>query len=80
MLSKNKSVNRQEIKIISIEDLVPSEHLVRALDEAINLDFIYADVKELYSEESGRPSVDPVVLFKIIILQTVFGTHSLRQT
>ena len=80
MLSKNKSVSRQEIKIISIEDLVPSEHLVRSLDKAINLDFIYSEVKELYSEENGRPSIDPVVLFKIVILQYVFGIRSMRQT
>ena len=79
MLSINKSASRQEIKIISIEDLVPKDHLVRALDKAIDLDFIYEEVKELYSEDKGRPSVDPVVLFKIIILQYVFGIRSMRQ-
>jgi len=80
MLSKNQSASRQEMKIISIEDLVPKDHILRDIDRAINLDFIYDEVKDLYSARDGRPSVDPVVLFKISLLQYIFGIRSMRQT
>ncbi len=73
MLNKNQAERRKEIQIISIEDLVPQDHIIRDIDRAINLDFIYDEVKDLYSADIGRPSVDPVVLFKIVLLQYIFG-------
>ena len=38
------------------------------------------DIGELYSEDQGRPSVDPVVLFKIVLIQHLYGIPSLRRT
>jgi len=80
VLLKNQSASRQDIQMISIEDLVPKDHIVRDIDYAINLDFIYEEVKDLYCSDNGRPSVDPVVLFKITLLQYIFGIRSMRQT
>ena len=71
MLLKNQSASRQDIQIISIEDLVPENHIVRDIDRAISLDFIYDEVADLYCADNGRPSVDPVVLFKITLLQYI---------
>lgn len=80
MLNKPQRESRREIQIISIEDLVPENHILRDIDRAINLDFIYDEVKDLYCSDNGRPSVDPVVLFKIVLLQYTFGIRSMRQT
>ena len=80
MLLKNQRISRQDIQIISIEDLVPKDHIVRDIERAISLEFIYDEVKELYCADNGRPSVDPVVLFKITLLQYIFGIRSMRQT
>ena len=80
MLNKYQSESRKEIQIISIEDLVPANHILRDIDRAINLDFIYEEVKDLYCADNGRPSVDPVVLFKIVLVQYIFGIRSMRQT
>lgn len=66
--------------MVCIDDLVPKDHLVRDLARAIDFDFIYDEVKELYSKDRGRPSVDPVVLFKIVMIQYTFGIRSMRQT
>lgn len=63
----------------SIEDYVPEDHLVRILEEAIDWCFIYPLVKPLYSS-FGRPSVDPVVLFKMIFINYTFGINSMRKT
>ena len=80
MLTREKKVEREQIEMLCIEDLVPKNHILREIDEAISFDFIYDEVKELYSENNGRPSVDPVVLFKIIIIKYIFGIRSIRQT
>lgn len=37
-------------------------------------------VKDLYCHDNGRPSIDPVVLFKIILIKYLFGIRSMRQT
>ncbi len=37
-------------------------------------------VEPLYSEDNGRPSVDPVVLFKMVLIQHLYGLPSLRRT
>ncbi|MCL2276204.1 MAG: transposase, partial [Defluviitaleaceae bacterium] len=80
MLTKNQSKNRMQAQIISIEDVVPENHLVRQIEQAINFTFIYEQVSHLYSQAERRPSVDPVVLFKIILIKYIFGIRSIRQT
>ena len=80
MLSRNQSENRRQIKMVCIEDLVPNNHILRDIEKAIDFSFIYDEVKDLYSEDNGRPSVDPVVLFKIVMIQYTFGIRSMRQT
>ncbi|MFJ7841879.1 IS1182 family transposase [Lysinibacillus sphaericus] len=59
--------------------MVPQDHLVRKLEAAIDFSFIYPLVENLYSS-LGRPSIDPVVLFKMTFIQYVFGIRSMRQT
>ena len=63
----------------TIEELVPENHLVRKLDECIDLHFIEDEVEDLYSS-MGRPSIPPIVLFKLIIINKVFGINSMRRT
>ena len=80
MLTKNKADNRTQIGMFCIDDIVPNDHILRDIDKAIDFTFIYDAVKELYCDDNGRPSVDPVVLFKIVLLQYTFGIRSMRQT
>ncbi|MDS0528599.1 IS1182 family transposase, partial [Clostridium sp. SHJSY1] len=79
MLTKKNEESRNQVEFNSLEDLVPKEHLLRKVDNAINFDFIYDEVKDLYSA-IGRPSIDPVVLIKIVLIQYLFGISSMRQT
>lgn len=80
MLSRNQDKNRGQIEMVCIDDLVPEDHLLRAIDQAIDFSFIYELVKDLYCADNGRPSIDPVVLFKIVLIQYTFGIRSMRQT
>ena len=66
-------MNRDSVEMVNIDMLVPKDHLLRRIDAAIDFTKIYEFVKDLYSEDTGRPSVDPVVLFKIVLIQHIYG-------
>ena len=68
MMTRNQTNERNHLEMLSIEQLVPENHLVRKLDAAIDFSFIYPLVGNLYSA-FGRPSIDPVILFKIAMIQ-----------
>lgn len=68
------------MQFIDMEMLVLKEHLVRKIENTIDSEFIREKVKHLYSEDVGKPSIDPVVLFKMVIIKYVFGIKSMRQT
>lgn len=80
MLSKNRKSKNNQLEIVCIEDLVPGNHILRDIDKAIDFSFIHELVQEYYCTDNGRPSIDPVVLFKIVLIQYTFGIRSMRQT
>ena len=80
MMTTDKEKNRQQIQFFSMDELVPEDHLLRLIDRAIDWSFIYDLVKDKYSEDQGRPSIDPVVLIKIPLIQYLYNIKSMRQT
>ena len=79
MMEKGK-MERGVVELVDTESLVPQEHLLRKVDRAVEFRKLYEIVEPLYSEEEGRTSIDPVVLFKIVLLQHLDGIPSLRGT
>jgi Transposase domain (DUF772) len=59
---------------VSVEELVPQDHFYRHLERTLDLTFVREFVQETYAH-SGRPSIDPVVFFK---LQLVMFFEDLR--
>ena len=49
---------------VSLEDLVPKDNFYRHLDRKVDLSFVRDLVEDCYAS-SGRPSVDPVVFFRL---------------
>src|ERR1035437_5637314 len=76
---KKPELQQQELELVSIEALVPSTHLLRKVDGAVDFGFIRDRVKHLYCEDNGRPALDPVVLFKLLLLGYLYGVRSERQ-
>ncbi len=75
MLTKRNQESRKQVEFCSLEDLAPSENLLRKVDRAIKFDFIYDEVKHLYSRV-GRPSIDTVVLIKIVLIRnSIYETN-----
>ena len=80
MMEKRTEFNRYQIEMVDLEHLVPQDHLLRKVESAVDFNKIYDYVEELYCQDNGRPSVDPVVLIKMVIIQHLFGIPSLRRT
>jgi transposase len=62
----------------SLEDLVPADHFYRHLEKSLDLSFVREFVHETYAG-GGRPSIDPVVFFKLQLVMFFEGIRSERQ-
>lgn len=78
MLTKRPK-RKYESEIINLDEMIPQDHFLRVIDKYFDWNFIYEEVEKQYSI-FGRPSIDPVVLFKIHILKFLFHEDSLRKT
>ncbi|MBT2725495.1 hypothetical protein J7E63_00895, partial [Bacillus sp. ISL-75] len=58
---------QSEYEFVSIDELVPDNHLLRLIDKYIDLSFLLEKVRPYYSDDNGRPS-DPTILFKMMLL------------
>jgi transposase len=63
---------------VSLEFLVPDDNFYRQVQEAIDFSFVRDFVQHLYSA-FGRPSIDPVVFFKLQLIAFFEGIRSERQ-
>ncbi len=77
MFTRNDS-SQSKSEFVCIEDLVPKDHLLRKVEKSVKFSFIYEKVKDLYSDK-GRPGLDPVVLFKMMLIGYLYGIRSERQ-
>lgn len=62
---------------VSLEELVPQDHFYRHLHKVLDLSFVYDLVRESYPV-AGRPSIDPVVFFKLQLVMFFEGIRSER--
>ena len=63
---------------VSLEELVPHDHFYRHVEETLDLPFVREFVQETY-EGNGRPSIDPVVFFKLQLVMFFEVLRSERQ-
>ena len=63
---------------VSLEDLVPPDHFYRHLERSLDLSFVRDLVRGTYAD-TGRPSIDPVVFFKLQLVLFFEGLRSERQ-
>ena len=61
-----------------LEDQVPENHLLRLIDKHISFDFVREQLKVTYSE-TGRPSIDPELLLRILLIGYLYGITSERR-
>src|SRR5215467_16126330 len=61
-----------------IEEQVPENHLLRLIDRYVSFEFVREKLRASYSE-TGRPSIDPEVLLRILLLGYLYGISSERK-
>jgi transposase len=61
-----------------IEDQVPENHLLRLIDRHVSFEFVHENLRDSYSD-TGRPSIDPEVLLRILLLGYLYGITSERK-
>lgn len=77
MMNRREGV-QQKMLCVTLESLMPEQHFLRDLERLVDFDFIYEKVAALYSH-TGRPSIDPVVIVKMMLLGYLYGIDSERR-
>jgi transposase len=61
-----------------LEDQIPEYHLLRLIDKHVSFEFVRQQLKDSYSE-TGRPSIDPELLLRILLIGYLYGISSERK-
>jgi transposase len=78
MLGPPKARDLDRAVLVSLERLVPRDHFYRHLEARLDLAFVRELVRDRYAV-LGRPSIDPVVFFKLQLVMFFEGLRSERQ-
>lgn len=70
-----------QIEMVCVDQLVPDEDRLRRLDALVDWGFVRAEAAPYYAAEDlgGRPSVDPIVLVKLMLVGALEGVDSMRE-
>ena len=79
MAMTSQKYKNDNIILRTIDELVPKDHLVRKMEVCMDFSFIEYEVKYLYSP-IGRPSIPPIILFKLLIINKTLEINSMRKT
>jgi transposase len=74
-------LNRDQGKLFysfCLDDVVPEDHAVREIAGVLDLSWVHGELASYYSN-LGRPSIDPVLMIRMVILGYVFAIRSERQ-
>ena len=76
MLRERENSKQKEYEIVLLDELVPQDHILRKIDEAVDFSFIHDLCKDLYSPNMGRPAVEPELLFRMLFIGYLYGIKS----
>jgi len=65
--------------MVTLEELVPADHLLRKIDASVDFSFIHDVTAPHYCADNGRPPLDPTLMFKALFIGYLFGVRSERQ-
>lgn len=76
---KSPSAEQTALEMVTLEGLVPKDHLLRRIDEVVDFTFIHELVAPYYCADNGRPALDPTLMFKALFVGYLFGIRSERR-
>ena len=78
MMGRQRGGQKQLFYSFNLDDHVPSDHLLRGIDQFLDLGGLHRHLAPYYSHP-GRPSIDPQLLIRMLIVGYCFGIRSERQ-
>jgi transposase len=76
---KRPAPEQTALEMVTLDELVPKDHLLRKIDRVIDFSFIHELTAPLYCPDNGRPPLDPTLMFKALFVGYLFGVRSERQ-
>jgi transposase len=68
-----------QVEMVCLDELVAADDRLRRLDALVDWGFVRAEAAPYYSEDVGRPSIDPIVLVKLMLVGALEGIGSMRE-
>src|SRR3954470_3718641 len=68
-----------QIEMVCLDELVAADDRLRRLDELVDWGFVRVEAAPYYATEVGRPSIDPIVLVKLMLVGALEGIDSMRE-
>jgi transposase len=78
MMGRRAGGQGQFFYAFDLDKVVPADHLVRQIDAVLNLSWVHKELSPYYSH-TGRPSIDPVLMVRMLIVGYVFAIRSERR-
>jgi transposase len=78
MMGRQERGQGQLFYSFDLDKVVPADHLVRQIDNVLDLDWVHRELARYYSH-TGRPSIDPVLMIRMLIVGYVFAIRSERR-
>jgi len=78
MMGQQKGVQDQLFYCFNLDRYVPSDHLLRGIDHFLDLSELRQHLAPFYSN-TGRPSIDPVLMIRMLVIGYCFGIRSERR-
>src|SRR5216684_4640373 len=75
MMGRQGNGQGQFFYAFDLDKVVPSDHLVRQIDSILDLSWVHKELAPYYSH-TGRPSIDPVLMIRMLIIGYVFAIRS----
>lgn len=78
MMGQREDRQVQFLYAFDLDKVVPADHLVRQIDEVLDLSWVHKELASYYSH-TGRPSIDPVLMIRMLLVGYVFALRSERR-
>ena len=78
MMGRREGGQGQFFYSFKLDEVVPADHLVRQIDGVLDLGWVHKELAPYYSH-TGRPSIDPVLMIRMLIVGYVFAIRSERR-
>src|SRR5437762_6355581 len=78
MMGRREDGQGQFLYAFDLDEVVPPDHLVRQIDGLLELSWVHMALAPYYSH-TGRPSIDPVLMIRMLLVGSVFAIRSERR-